>query len=182
MKHRHHTVGRGPSAGDGVRMKFSVIGKLRTIAAGLLLIFAAALQTPAQAQLPGSTPPVAPPALWRTAIKGVNAPPEYFPSPDQACRRQHDSFNPNATYEAPTYLNTVQYSCHWDGGGGAAPSAGHFDVSQWLGADSKHRRTSLCSPARRRRRMRLYGGRPAHIEHSSARRREPDLDCQRGQD
>ncbi|MBL0915132.1 MAG: hypothetical protein IBJ13_06365, partial [Sphingopyxis sp.] len=66
----------------------------------------------AQTSLPGTTPsgPGAP--LWQTSVQGGD--PERFSTPDAACRRQHQSFNPNATYQSPKYDDYNTYICRWD--------------------------------------------------------------------
>ncbi|MBA4778191.1 MAG: RHS repeat-associated core domain-containing protein [Pseudomonadota bacterium] len=65
----------------------------------------------AQASLPGSAPPTLPAPTWRTIISGGSV--EFYLTPDLACRRQHQSFNPNATYEPPEYQSPTVYGCKW---------------------------------------------------------------------
>lgn len=52
----------------------------------------------AQTTLPGTAPPPPPTPLWYTPA-GIGQPSEGFPTPDQACRRQHEAYNPNATHQ-----------------------------------------------------------------------------------
>ncbi len=54
----------------------------------------------------GATP------LWDT-VAGVGKPNEQFGSPDQACRRQHQAYNPAATYESPQYTQWNIVRCRW---------------------------------------------------------------------
>ena len=56
-------------------------------------------------------PTVGPPALWVVSIP-YNA--EYFSSPNAACQRQHQYFNPGAPYQSPVYVNFALYGCRWD--------------------------------------------------------------------
>ena len=65
----------------------------------------------AQTGLPGAAPTPPPAPTWETILPGGAY--EYFSTPDQACRRQHQAFNPNATYQAPKYAGPWTYSCRW---------------------------------------------------------------------
>ncbi|NJS13363.1 MAG: hypothetical protein HC788_00735 [Sphingopyxis sp.] len=50
--------------------------------------------------------------LWWT-ITGSDAPLAYAPTADAACRIQWKSYNPNATYQPPTYGDDGNASCNW---------------------------------------------------------------------
>jgi RHS repeat-associated protein len=103
------------------------IGKSRLFAAALVL-FLVLVGGPvaAQAPLPGSAPPVPPTALWHTVVGAGTS--EGFSTPDAACRRQHEVYNPNATYEAPDYDNPFKYGCNWDR---SAPGANTI-IAGWV--------------------------------------------------
>lgn len=79
--------------------------KSGTLIACLLLI---AMPAYAQSGLPGETPTAAPRSYWKTVGSS-----ESFPTPDAACRKQHEIYNPNATYEAPVYRTYSSYGCKW---------------------------------------------------------------------
>jgi len=58
--------------------------------------------------MPGSEPAVAPSATWGTV--GTS---ETFPTPDAACRKQHEIYNPGATYQPPEFAAPHAYYCKW---------------------------------------------------------------------
>jgi len=87
----------------------SVFGFLRKLLSALLCLIAF-LCAPAIAQsgLPGTAPTAPPAAGWGTV--GTS---DTFPTPDAACRVQHQIYNPNATYQSPIYRDPRTYSCQW---------------------------------------------------------------------
>lgn len=81
----------------------------RIVFAALLgLIGLLSCQAIAQSGLPGTEPTASPTPAWYTV--GTNDP---FPTPDAACRAQHQIYNPNATYQAPIYRHPWIYACQW---------------------------------------------------------------------
>ncbi len=58
--------------------------------------------------MPGSEPTVAPSATWGTV--GTS---ETFPTPDAACRKQHEIYNPGATYQPPEFAAPHAFHCKW---------------------------------------------------------------------
>jgi RHS repeat-associated protein len=51
--------------------------------------------------------------LWETVLNQPGSPAAYAGSPDAACQIQHQEFNPNATYQAPTYVDADNMACNW---------------------------------------------------------------------
>ncbi|UKK86175.1 RHS repeat protein [Sphingopyxis sp. BSN-002] len=84
----------------------------RFFAVATLLIGAISGSALGQTPLPGTTPTAVTP-LWYT-ITGTGKPQEGYSTPDGACRRQHQVYNPNATYQAPKYDDYNTYICRWD--------------------------------------------------------------------
>lgn len=80
----------------------------KVVAAVLGIIAVLSSQAMAQSGLPGTVPTASPAAAWYTV--GTSDP---FPTPDAACRAQHQIYNPNATYQAPVYLAPHAYGCQW---------------------------------------------------------------------
>ena len=76
----------------------------------LCLLFSI-FQTSAYAQ-PISPVTEGPAPRWWTAL-GVQ-PKEYFDTPEAACRRQHQYYNPGAPYQSPTRARYDLYGCSWD--------------------------------------------------------------------
>ena len=80
-------------------------------AVSIFLAMLAACPSLAQTPLPGTTPTPNPPGQWSTGVPGSAT--EYFPTPDLACRRQHQAYNPGATYQPPTYGAYWVFRCNW---------------------------------------------------------------------
>lgn len=86
----------------------------RAITLALMIGVSVGVSAMAQNPLPGGTPVAVEEASWETVTGG--GPLEYFPTPDQACRRQHQAYNPNATYQSPEYWGPEVYKCRWISG------------------------------------------------------------------
>jgi len=97
----------------------------------------------AQTGLPGTAPTPPPAPSWETVLPGGGY--EYFPTPDQACRRQHQAFNPYATYQAPTYKGPWTYACNWIASqyGGPPGSTTVLPTSVYMGCPSGFSRTPI---------------------------------------
>ena len=52
-----------------------------------------------------------PAPLWDANFYGA---PTLYGTADEACRAQHEHFNPNATYRPTTYSDVDTRDCHWD--------------------------------------------------------------------
>lgn len=85
---------------------FGFSRKLFSVFLGLIALISS--PTIAQSGLPGAAPTAPPAAGWGTV--GTSA---TFPTPDAACRVQHQIYNPNATYQSPIYRDPRTYSCQW---------------------------------------------------------------------
>lgn len=83
---------------------------MRRFAAYLALLFTLLL-FPVTANAQG----VAPPAYAPTPLWSGNFPsdPGNWPSPDAACKAQHDYYNPGATLQPPTYNGGRTAACNW---------------------------------------------------------------------
>lgn len=87
----------------------SVLGYSRKILAALLSILALfATQAFGQTGLPGTTPAPPPQPGWKTVGSS-----DIFPTPDAACRKQHEVYNPNATYQSPSHGSPTSAGCRW---------------------------------------------------------------------
>lgn len=86
------------------------VGASRNIFAWILIILSLVTST-AFSQTPGAAPTANPTGMWKVFIP--TGPNEFFPTPDAACRRQQEYYNPNATYQPPIYRSPIGYDCNW---------------------------------------------------------------------
>jgi RHS repeat-associated protein len=79
--------------------------------AGHLFLFLALLLLPNLARAQAVAPPAfAPTPLWSGNFPGDT---ENWPSPDAACKAQHDYYNPGATLQPPSYNGGQFAGCKW---------------------------------------------------------------------
>jgi RHS repeat-associated protein len=78
---------------------------------GHLFLFLALLLLPSLARAQAVAPPaLAPAPLWSGNFPGD---PENWPSPDAACKAQHDYYNPGATLQPASYNGGQFAGCNW---------------------------------------------------------------------
>lgn len=132
----------GESRENSLWKIFTYFRRFLEISIACLLLLA----TPAYAQsgLPGETPTAAPQPYWTTVGSS-----DHFPTPDAACRKQHEVYNPNATYEAPSYGTYRIYNCRWKARQfGGPPNSGTVLptlVKAYCPSGFSHLKTGECS-------------------------------------
>jgi RHS repeat-associated protein len=92
------------------QVKNSISQRIYRVIFGLVLL-SCLFQASAYAQ---TTPALeeGPSPKWATAL-GI-LPGEFFDTPDAACRRQHQHYNPGAPYRSPSRYSYRGYACAWE--------------------------------------------------------------------
>jgi RHS repeat-associated protein len=98
----------------GVNGKMSISQRVCRTFSGLVLLSFLLLTIHSNSAYAQPLPAIVegPAPQWGTAL-GIQ-PGEYFSTPDAACRRQHQYYNPGAPYQSPVYISYRGYACRWD--------------------------------------------------------------------